>query len=111
MKSVETAVDDRIVAQSSVVVGTDTDGTDLTIPVIADRLAQIDAYNIMRDAEQGDYMVIAEILEGGFRGYHNMSPGELWMEWKEHCDTWHELYANDSLPWELSTEDPLCKNS
>ena len=48
------------------------------------------------------------MLDGGFRGFHKMSPGELWSEWKDGAEAkWFEMYDDESLPYSIYEEDPL----
>ena len=94
VKSTEVAQDDGFIDHKDLIIG-----EGLSHSVIAERLMQVDAWNIREDAGVGDYEYLSSILESGFRGYHNMSPGELWTEWKEQEERWHQLREDDALPW------------
>ena len=94
VRSTEVAQDDGFIDHKDLIIG-----EGLSHSVIADRLAQVDAWKIQRDAGNGDYEYLANLLESGFRGYHNMSPGELWTEWKETEEQWNTLNEDNELPW------------
>ena len=108
MKSTDTAVDDRIIRTQDVIVGEDSRSLSLSIYVLAERLMQVEYWSIAREIRtEPTSDVLVYMLEGGFRGFHNMSPGELWAEWKEVEDKFYDLYEQGDLPWELYDEDPL----
>ena len=90
-------------------VGRDLNGDALTHYVLAERLMQVECASILEDHTIGDHTVIAEMLAGGFRGYHNMSPGELWSQWVEVQKKWFKLLDDDELPWEIFEDDPAAK--
>lgn len=108
MKSVETAVDDQLVSHKDVIVGEDSRAMRLSIYVLAERLLQCE-YHLIRSeiANETSSETLVYMLEGGFRGFHNMSPGELWSEWTTKEELFYELYASNSLPWPVYDEDPL----
>ena len=99
--------DQRDVAEDHVV-GRDRQGNELTHSALAERLMQVEAHRIQQSiTEDNDYTVLAYILEGGFRGYHKFSAGELWSEWTDVEDRWISLFEDSELPWEIHNEDPL----
>ena len=116
MKSTDTAVDDRIVRTQDVTVGQDSRGNSLSHYCLAERVMQVEYHRIADEIRTGttpfstpSSETLVYMLEGGFRGFHNMSPGELWSEWNEVEDKFWELYDSNSLPWEVNDEDPLAK--
>ena len=104
-----TAIDDQIIEDKDIVIGTDTRGDVLTQSIIAERLVAYDLTDMMRCAGHGDYEYIADKLSDGWRGYHRMSPGELWTEYKEIEESFLEAYDTDSLVVGLKADDPLTK--
>ena len=50
---------------------------------------------------------LADKLSYGWRGYHRMSPGELWTEYKEHEEAFLEYHEKGLLICGLSESDPL----
>jgi len=93
--------------EQNAIVGEDSRALQLTHKVLAERLIQLEVRAIQEDAGHGDFTVIAEMLENGFRGYHKMTAGELWSEWKEQEELFYRLYEDGALLWELNEEDPL----
>ena len=92
------------------IVGTDIQGFELTHYVLAERLMQVEAWRIYDEYKQGDHSTLTYILEGGFRGFHKMSSGELWSQWKDGAEVkWYELHNDLELPWESYEEDPIHK--
>ena len=89
-------------------VGTDSRGNNLTHYVIAERCLQAE-YHLIRDeiinSPSSETMIY--MLEGGFRGFHNMSSGELWSEWRSKEELWFELYDNGGLPWDVYEDDTI----
>ena len=79
----------------------------LTPYVMAERCLQVESWQILASAKDGDYSTLAYILEGGFKGYHNMDSSELIEEYKEIEDKWYELEADNELNWEPYEEDPI----
>lgn len=102
VRSTETAQDSGFISQRELVVGADSKGRELTHGVLADRLVQLDAHELCKDLQS-----LRLILESGFRGYHNMSPGELWSEWLSKGEVFERLHHSGHLPWPLAEDDPL----
>ena len=108
MKTVETAIDDLIVSTDDIVVGTDLRGHSVSHSVLAERVMQTE-YHLIRleTQDRTPSETLLYILEGGFRGFHNMSSGELWSEWNTKQELFWELYDANRLPWDLYAFDPL----
>ena len=102
-----TAIDDKIIEDSEIVIGTDTRGDSLTQSIIAERLVAYDLTEMMRCAAHGDFEYIGDKLSDGWRGYDRMSTGELWTEYKEVEESFLEYYETDGLVVGLKEEDPL----
>ena len=100
-----TAIDDGFISERELVVGTDSRGHQLSSYAIAERLTQVDIADYQQDLANGDYTVIAEVVGNGFRGYHNMSPGELWALHKDAEDKFYGLLEDGALPY-LFEDDP-----
>ena len=67
--------------EDDAVVGEDTRGLSLTHYVIAERLVALDCTYIIEDGHRyDDVEYLADKLSNGWRGYHSMSPGELWTD-------------------------------
>ena len=81
----------------------------LTSYVMAERCLQVEAYEIYNGYKEGDYSTLTYILEGGFKGFHNMDSSELIKEYKDIEDKWYELEADNELNWEPYEEDPIHK--
>ena len=79
----------------------------LTPYVMAERCLQVEAYKIYRDYKLGDVSTLVYILEGGFKGFHNMDSSELIEEYKGIEDQWYQLESDGELPWEAYEEDPI----
>ena len=79
----------------------------LTPYVMAERCLQVEAWGIMKDAQDRDYSTLTYILEGGFKGFHNMDSSELIKEYKDIEDKWYELEADGELPFEAYEDDPI----
>jgi len=94
-------------AEQNTVVGEDSRALQLTHYVLAERLTAVDIADFRNDIADSDYTVIAEIIGNGFRGFHNMSSGELWAEWQEREERFYRMYEDGELPYELNEEDPL----
>jgi len=47
------------------------------------------------------------ILEGGFKGFHNMEPSELIEEYQGIENTFYQLHEDGELPLSLYDDDPL----
>ena len=93
--------------EENYIVGKDSQGHLLTHHVLAERLVQVEVAGIQSDCGNGDYSALTGILENGFRGYHKMSSGELWSEWKDVEDRFYSLYEDGELPYSVCDEDPL----
>ena len=81
----------------------------LTSYVMAERCLQAELTAIFLDGKEGDYSTLTYILEGGFKGFHNMDSSELIQEYKDIEDKWYELEADNELNWEPYEEDPIHK--
>ena len=81
----------------------------LTPYVMAERCIQVEVASIFKDKEEGDYSTLTYILEGGFKGFHNMEPSELIKEYQQIEELWYDLEACDGLYWEPYEEDPIHK--
>ena len=79
----------------------------LTPYVMAERCLQVEIKNIFKDRDNGDYDTLTYILEGGFKGFHNMEPSELIEEYKGIEDQWYQLESDGELPFEPYEEDPI----
>ena len=79
----------------------------LTPYVMAERCLQVEAWGILKDAQDRDYSTLTYILEGGFKGFHNMDSSELIKEYKDIEDKWYELEADGELPFEAYEDDPI----
>ena len=79
----------------------------LTPYVMSERCLQVEAWGIMKDAQDKDYSTLTYILEGGFKGFHNMDSSELIKEYKDIEDKWYELEADNELSWEPYEDDPI----
>ena len=88
---------------------TDEKGYKLTRKVLVERCLQVEISNIYKDYKSGDYDTLTYILEGGFKGFHNMDSSELIKEYKDIEDKWYELLADNELNWEPYEEDPIHK--
>jgi len=81
----------------------------LTPYVMAERCIQVEASNIYKDYKSGDYDTLTYILEGGFKGYHNMDSSELIEEYKTIEEQWYNLYECSELEFTPYEEDPIHK--
>ena len=81
----------------------------LTPYVMSERCLQVEIHGIFKDKEENDYDTLTYILEGGFKGFHNMEPSELIEEYKTIEDKWYELEADNELPMEPYEDDPINK--
>ena len=104
-----TAIDDGFVSERDLIVGTDTRGYELSSYVIAERLTQVDIADFQQDLANGDYTVIAEVVGNGFRGYHNMSPGELWALHKDAEEKFYTLLEDGGLPYSFEDDPAVVK--
>ena len=79
----------------------------LTPYVMAERCLQVEAVKIYDDYKNGDVSALVYILEGGFKGFHNMDSSELIEEYKEIEDKWYQLEQDNELEWEPYEDDPI----
>ena len=79
----------------------------LTHYVMAERCLQVEMANIYNDYKVGDYETLAIILEGGFKGFHNMEPSELINEYKEVEEKWYDLYETNQHYHTVCEDDPI----
>ena len=79
----------------------------LTPYVMAERCLQVEAVKIYDDYKKGDVSTLVYILEGGFKGFHNMDSSELIEEYKEIEDKWYQLEQDNELEWEPYEDDPI----
>ena len=79
----------------------------LTPYVMAERCLQVEAVKIYEDYKKGDTSTLTYILEGGFKGFHNMDSSELIEEYKEIEDKWYQLEQDNELEWEPYEDDPI----
>ena len=79
----------------------------LTPYVMAERCLQVEIKNIFKERDENDYSTLTYILEGGFKGFHNMEPSELIEEYKQIEDQWYQLESDGELPFEPYEEDPI----
>ena len=79
----------------------------LTPYVMAERCLQVEAVKIYGDYKKGDFSTLTYILEGGFKGFHNMDSSELIEEYKEIEDKWYQLEQDNELEWEPYEDDPI----
>ena len=95
--------------EQSAIVGEDSRSLSLTHYVLAERLLQVEYASIAKEIrEEASSETLTYILEGGFRGFHKYTSGELWSEWKDGAeDKWYQLYEDDALPWEAYEDDPI----
>ena len=77
--------------------------------VMAERCLQVDMADIYNDYKCGDYDTLTYILEGGFKGFHNMEPSELIKEYDDIEDKWYDLYETNQHLFEPYEEDPIHK--
>ena len=73
----------------------------LTPYVMAERCLQAELTAIFLDGKEGDYSTLTYILEGGFKGFHNMEPSELIEEYKQIEVNWYEWYESAQLYTEV----------
>ena len=79
----------------------------LTPYVMSERCIQAEVVKIFKDKEEGTYDTLTYILEGGFKGFHNMEPSELIEEYKGIEDQWYQLESDGELPFEAYEDDPI----
>ena len=81
----------------------------LTHYVMAERCLQVEVEHIIKESKEGDHSTLTYILEGGFKGFHNMEPSELIKEYKDCEDRWYTLYEDEELPLSVYEDDPINK--
>ena len=81
----------------------------LTHYVMAERCLQAELTAIFKDGQQGHYDTLVYLLEGGFKGFHNMEPSELIKEYDDIEDKWYDLYETNQHLFEPYEEDPIHK--
>ena len=79
----------------------------LTPYVMAERCVQTEVAKIFTDKESGDYDTLTFIIEGGFKGFHNMDSSELIEEYKQIEEQWYQLQADGELYWDPYEDDPI----
>ena len=85
----------------------DTHAMKLTHYVMAERCLQVEMADIFKEYKEGDYSTLTYILEGGFKGFHNMEPSELIKEYKDFEEQWYELYDCEGLYMSVYEDDPI----
>ena len=81
----------------------------LTPYVMAERCLQVEAVKIYDDYKKGDVSTLVYILEGGFKGFHNMDSSELIEEYKAIEDMWYDRYETNWFEFEPYQDDPIHK--
>ena len=81
----------------------------LTPYVMAERCLQAELTAIFLESKEGDYSTLTYILEGGFKGFHNMEPSELITEYKDIEDKWYDWYETEQLYTSVYEDDPINK--
>ena len=81
----------------------------LTHYVMAERCLQAELTAIFLNGKEGDYSTLTYILEGGFKGFHNMEPSELIKEYKDVEEQWYDLYETNSHYHSVYEDDPIHK--
>jgi hypothetical protein len=109
VRSTEVAVDDVFVEHTDLVIGKDSRGCELSHYILAERIVLDDIRLALKAAEVQDYDFLATRFAEGHRGYHNMSPGELWAEWGDIEESWYGAWDEGTLPYEPIAEDPIHK--
>ena len=79
----------------------------LTHYVMAERCLQAELTAIFLDSKEGDYSSLTYILEGGFKGFHNMEPSELIKEYDDVEDKWYQLYEDNEHYHTVYEDDPI----
>ena len=81
----------------------------LTHYVMAERCLQVQMAQIFNEYKTGDYETLTYILEGGFKGFHNMEPSELIKEYEDYEDQWYQLYEDEEHYHTVYEDDPINK--
>ncbi len=77
--------------------------------VMAERCLQVEMAQIYDEYKCCDYSTLTYILEGGFKGFHNMEPSELINEYKEVEEQWYNLYETNQHYHTVYEDDPIHK--
>ena len=81
----------------------------LTHYVMAERCLQVEMEHIITESNVKDYSTLTYILEGGFKGFHNMEPSELIKEYEDCEDKWYDLYETNQHYHTVYEDDPIHK--
>ena len=81
----------------------------LTPYVMSERCLQVEAVKIYDDYKKGDTSTLTYILEGGFKGFHNMDSSELIEEYKSIEEQWYNLYECSEFEFTPYEDDPIHK--
>lgn len=80
----------------------------LTHYQMAERCMLVEYATIREEMDDdGSSTTLIHILEGGFRGFHEMPEATLVKEYTDCEDKFYRLYEDGGLPYELYDEDPL----
>ena len=79
----------------------------LTHYVMAERCLQVELEHIITESRVGDHSTLTYILEGGFKGFHNMEPSELIKEYQDYEEQFYNLYECDGLYISVYEDDPI----
>ena len=72
----------------------------LTRQQLIDRLVADDVRLMMKGAGANDFGFVAHRFEHGFKGYDNMSDGELALEWREIKENYE--YFAEERPYDVA---------
>ncbi len=81
----------------------------LTPYVMAERCLQVESWQILTSAKDGDYSTLTYLLEGGFKGFHKMDSSELIEEYKTIEEQWYNLYECSEFEFTPYEDDPIHK--
>ena len=79
----------------------------LTHYVMAERCLQVELEHIITESRVGDHSTLTYILEGGFKGFHNMEPSELIKEYEDYEEQWYQLYDDNEHYHTVYEDDPI----
>ena len=79
----------------------------LTHYVMAERCLQVEMAKIFNQKAEGDYDTLTYILEGGFKGFHNMEPSELIKEYQDYEEQFYNLHECHGLYTSVYEDDPI----
>ena len=85
----------------------DTHAMKLPHYVMAERCLQTEQANIYNQYKEGEYDTLTYILEGGFKGFHNMELHELIKEYDDMEDKWYQMYSDGELYTTVLEDDPI----